>query len=256
MCLVTGIDGKDAVQCLYTNDMGPLGPELTGRPFKDPRWCYALNVASLAAGLVGNLFLLCNFTKRVRYIIALPVTIVLWYVATGILIALTVAMEVYVPPQRPQQTYTQGFWYAVIAACLYMICSMLLMVNMLGYFLGHYPQHFTLTESQRTLILQTMLFFVWLGGGGLVFSRVETLYGDPEQSWTYVNALYFSDVTILTVGFGDLYPSSDIGRGLVFPYSVGGIIMLGLMVSSKYTDRILRQARISHRLTVGLRFHR
>jgi hypothetical protein len=36
-------------------------------------------------------------------------------------------------------------------------------------------------------------------------------------------------VTILTVGFGDLYPTSDLGRGIVFPYSVGGIIMLGLV---------------------------
>jgi len=44
--------------------------------------------------------------------------------------------------------------------------------------------------------------------------------------------LYFCDVTILTVGFGDLYPENDVGRGLVFPYSVGGIIMLGLVISS------------------------
>jgi potassium channel subfamily K len=67
-------------------------------------------------------------------------------------------MNQYVPPIRPQQIYTQGFWYAVIAAIFYLICSMLLMVNMLGYFLGHYPQRFNLTDSQRTLILQTMLF--------------------------------------------------------------------------------------------------
>lgn len=35
---------------------------------------------------------------------------------------------------------------------------------MLGYFLGQYPPDFALTESQRTLIIQTMLFFVWLAG--------------------------------------------------------------------------------------------
>lgn len=232
MCLVTDVDKEGARQCLYSGDETSLGPELEGQPFRDPRWCYWLNVVSLAAGFVGNFFLLCNFTNRIRYIIALPVTIVLWYIATGILIGITVSMEVYVPPVRPQQTYTQGFWYAVIAAAMYLILSMLLMVNMLGYLLGHYPQHFTLTESQRTLILQTMLFFIWLAGGAGVFSRVESLYGTKGQNWSYVNALYFSDVTILTVGFGDLYPSSNIGRGLVFPYSVGGIIMLGLMVSS------------------------
>lgn len=47
-----------------------------------------------------------------------------------------------------------------------------------------------------------------------------------------MSQLYFCDVTILTVGFGDLAPKSDLGRGLVFPFSVGGIIMLGLVISS------------------------
>lgn len=63
-----------------------------------------------------------------------------------------------------------------------------------------------------------------------MFSRVEN--GSSDFDWSYANALYFCDVTILTVGFGDLYPASNTGRGLVFPYSVGGIIMLGLVISS------------------------
>ena len=137
---------------------------------------------------------------------------------------ITISMNRHVPPIRPDQTYSQGFWHAVIAAVLYLVSSMLLMVNMQGYFFGHYPQHFELTDEQRNLILQTMMFFVWLAGGGGVFARV--------CGWSFVDALYFCDVTILTVGFGDFHPPNDVGRGLVFPYSVGGIIILGLMVSS------------------------
>lgn len=171
-----------------------------------------------------------NFTQRVRYIIALPMTIFLWYAATGLLIGIIACMHIYAPPVRPYETYTQGFWYAIIAACLYLVCSMILMVNMLGYFLGHYPDTFTLTDAQRTLILQTMLFFIWLAGGGGLFSRIETDHG--QSGWAFVDALYFCDVTILTVGFGDLHPTNDLGRGLVFPYAVGGIIMLGLVISS------------------------
>ncbi|MCJ1390174.1 Potassium channel [Xylographa bjoerkii] len=194
----------------------------TGYP--DPHWCIALNAASLVCGFIGNVFLLFNFTRRIRYIVALPMTIILWYFATGILIGITVSMNTYVPPVQPLQTYSQGFWHAVIASALYLIASMMLMVNMLGYFLGHYPQHFDLTDEQRNLILQTMMFFFWLAGGGGVFSRV--------CGWSYVDSLYFADVTILTVGFGDFYAPNDTGRGLVFPYSVGGIIILGLMVTS------------------------
>ena len=62
---------------------------------------------------------------------------------------------------------------------------------MVGYFLGHYPQHFNLTDDQRNLILQTMMFFLWLGGGAAVFSSIE--------GWNYPDALYFCDVTVLTM---------------------------------------------------------
>lgn len=220
---------------VYINDQ--FVRDFDGVPFADPRWCYWLNVGSLICGFLGNLFLLLNFTQRIRYLIALPATIIFWYLATGFLIAITACMQIYAPPSRPYQTYTQGFWYAVAAAAFYLICSMILMVNMLGYFLGHYPDHFALSDAQRTLILQTMLFFIWLAGGAAVFSKIE---GDSgETGWDFADALYFCDVTILTVGFGDLYPTTDVARGIVFPYSVGGIIMLGLVISSIY--KFMRQ---------------
>lgn len=143
---------------------------------RDPQWCLNLNGASLACGFVGNIFLLCNFTKKIRYIIALPVTILLFYVASGILIGITVGMNVY-DPIKEGQVYSQGFWQAVIAACLYMANAMLLMVNMVGYFRGHYPQHFDLNDEQRNLILQTMIFFIWLGGGAAVMNVVTDFPG-------------------------------------------------------------------------------
>ncbi|KAF2658218.1 voltage-gated potassium channel [Lophiostoma macrostomum CBS 122681] len=216
---------------------GQIVADFDGVSFRDPRWCYWLNVVSLVCGFLGNLFLLLNFTQRIRYIITLPLTIMFWYIATGILIGITSCMEIYTPPHRPYETYTQGFWYAVAAAAIYLVCSMILMVNMLGFFLGHYPETFALTDAQRTLILQAMLFFIWLAGGAAVFSRIETDTG--EDGWAFADALYFCDVTILTVGFGDLYPTTDVGRGIVFPYSVGGIVMLGLVISSIY--KFMRQ---------------
>ena len=66
-------DGKEA-----------LLQELDGIPFPDPPWMLKLNILSLVFGFVGNIFLLANFTNRVRYLVALPVTIVLWYFATAL----------------------------------------------------------------------------------------------------------------------------------------------------------------------------
>ena len=162
------------------------------------------------------------------------------------LIGLVAAMAVHTPPVKPGETYSQGFWHAVLAACLYMIGSMMLMINMLGYFLGHYPQHFELDDDQRTLILQTMMFFCWLAGGAGVFAKV--------CDWSYADALYFCDATILTVGFGDFVANNSAGRGLVFPYAIFGIIFLGLMIKSirKFAigmskDNIIRKHQVHAR---------
>lgn len=65
-------------------DTANPGIDADSAGFPDPRWCLALNGASLACGFAGNIFLLFNFTRRIRYIVALPVTIILWYFATGI----------------------------------------------------------------------------------------------------------------------------------------------------------------------------
>lgn len=133
-------------------------------------------------------------------------------------------MNVYVPPVPPGQTYSQAYWSAVIAAILYFILCIILMINMLGYVLGHYPQHFLLTDEQRTLILQTTFLVTWLTAGAAVFQQVMDIpFGD---------ALYFSDVTILTLGFGDITAQTNVARGILMPYAVVGVISLGLVVSS------------------------
>jgi potassium channel subfamily K len=235
-CLIIDVKpGAAAKACAWNGYGSTLGPQLEGQPYGDPVWAYSLNAVSLIAGCIGNVFLLCNFTKRVRYIIALPVTIAMWAVSTAILIGITLAMHLFTPPTLPQQTYHQGFWYAVFAAITYLICLIILLVNMLGHILGHYPQHFALCDSHRTLILQTMLFFIWLAAGAAVFSSIESKYGGGAFVWSFANALYFCEVTILTVGFGDIYPTNNFSRGLMLPYAVGGIVMLGLVVSSLTT---------------------
>ncbi|PLB35013.1 voltage-gated potassium channel [Aspergillus candidus] len=192
--------------------------------YGDPGWCIALNAISLVCGLAGNVFLLFNFTRVVRYIVALPVSIVCWVLATATLVSSITAMHIYAPPIHPSQTYSQAYWSAVIASCLYFLLGVLLLINLLGYIRGHYPQHFALTDSQRTLILQTTTFVIWLLIGAGVFHRVIDI--------SFADALYFSDVTILTLGFGDIPPTTAAAKALALPYAVMGIIILALVVAS------------------------
>jgi len=124
-------------------------------------------------GFLGNIFLLLNMQNRIRYIVSLPLSIVFWLVASSLLIADLVSMSIYATPEAGVEMYSEGFWYGVAAAAIYGLLAMLLMGNFVGWVRGHYPQHFDLTDDQRTLIVQSMLFFIWLAGGGGVYSRLE-----------------------------------------------------------------------------------
>ncbi|KAK3324731.1 hypothetical protein B0T19DRAFT_444122 [Cercophora scortea] len=230
---------------------GGRGLDDLGVGIADPQWEIISNIISLICGLAGNVLLLLNFVGRVRYIIALPLAILCWVLSSVILIAIELAMYIYVPPEPPAQIYSQGFWHAVLASCFYFFGSVLLMINMLGYFRGYYSQRFDLDDDQRTLILQTMMFFFWLAGGAGIFCALE--------GFTYADALYYADVSVLTIGFGDFAPKTEGGRGFLFIFQLLGIVFLGLVISSISrfaasigADNIIRKHQLHAReATVG-----
>lgn len=140
------------------------------------------------------------------------------------MIGITASVHIYAPPALPHQIYTTAFYFAIIAACLYFVNTLILTINLFGYLLGHYPQHFTLSNSQRTLILQTTALAIWLIVGAAIFQKLIGI--------SFSDALYFSDITILTLGFGDILAKTPVARGIIFPYAVFGIVMLGLVIGS------------------------
>lgn len=175
--------------------------------------------------LVANLILLLNMAKKMRFTIAQPITIVTWYISSFCLVALTAAAgESLKGTPEDNYIWSAAFYYGAYAACLYFFCSSLMVVTFWGAMKGKYSKDFQLTTSQRTLMLQTIMFLVYLLLGALVFSTTE--------SWAYLDAVYWADVTLFTVGFGDFYPETTLGRALLFPYALIGVISLGLVVGS------------------------
>lgn len=163
--------------------------------------------------------------RRLSFSIAQPITIVGWYVASVLLIALvsTASAGLKLAPGQ-SRALTQAFYYAIMAAGLYFIIATLMVFTVYGAFKGHYPKEFKLTMSQRTLMLQTISFMVYMLGGAAVYSRVE--------NWNFLDAVYWANYTLLTVGIGDFAPLTHLGRALLFPYAIGGIVILGLVVGS------------------------
>lgn len=162
--------------------------------------------------------------RRLSFSIAQPITIVGWFISSFLLIALVVTATYSLKLPGQDRALTQAFYYAIIAAGLYFIIATLMCVTVYGAYKGHYTQEFKLTMSQRTLMLQTVSFMVYMLAGAAVFYRVE--------GWQYLDSVYFTNYTLLTVGIGDYAPQTHLGRALLFPYAIGGIVILGLVVGS------------------------
>ncbi|KAI4093567.1 MAG: hypothetical protein LQ344_002794 [Seirophora lacunosa] len=203
---------------------GPGGNEANAFDVKDPGWLLAVNAISLVIALIANVALLLNMARRLPFSIAQPITIVGWFISSVLLIALVVTATYSLELPGEDRALTQAFYYAILAAGLYFIIAALMSVTVYGAYKGHYPQEFKLTMSQRTLMLQTISFMVYMLGGAAVYYRVE--------GWKFLDAVYFTNYTLLTVGIGSITPVTHTGQALLFPFAIGGIVILGLVVGS------------------------
>lgn len=50
------------------------------------------------------------------------------------------------------------------------------------------------------------------------------------EKWTVINSIYFATVLFLTIGYGDLSPSTFLGRSSVIILALYGIILLGIFL--------------------------
>ena len=165
--------------------------------------------------------------RRIPFSIAQPITIVGWYISGFILIGLVGAVayapSVQLPPEQ-NEFLSQAFYYAILSAALYLIVASLMVVTVIGAYKGHYHKDFNLTMIQRTLMLQTIAYLVYLLAGAAVFAHIE--------NWLFLNGVWWANFTLLTIGIGDYYPHTHLGQGLLFPYAIGGVVILGLVIGS------------------------
>ena len=126
--------------------------------------------------------LLLNMARRIPFAVAQPITIIGWYIASALLIALVAAVPPKLPlPAGEDRALTQAFYYAIIAAALYFFVASIMIVTAFGAYTGRSSKEFILTMSQRTLMLQTISFLVYLLSGSAVYAKIE--------DWNFLDAV-------------------------------------------------------------------
>ena len=60
---------------------------------------------------------------------------------------------------------------------------------------------------------------------------------NEEPNYPLNDYLYFSAVTLTSLGYGDILPYSSLARGLVMLETISGVIIIGLLVSSLFWNK-------------------
>ena len=108
----------------------------------------------------------------------------------------------------------------------------------------HVEQEIRTYRPIRSLFLLDVLsdrasrpIFIW---GGTVL-LVGTLAYHWLEGWSYLDALYFCVITLATVGYGDLTPTTPIAKVFTIFYVINGVVIL-LSVFDRI--RVVRSRRI------------
>lgn len=74
---------------------------------------------------------------------------------------------------------------------------------------------------------------------GLIFASflvvvVGTVFYHLIEGWTWLNSLYFSIITLTTIGYGDFSPQTDIGKAFTIVYIIIGVGLILAFVNTVY----------------------
>ena len=77
----------------------------------------------------------------------------------------------------------------------------------------------------------------------LIVIAIGTVFYTRVEGWRALDAVYFTVVTLTTIGFGDLVPTSDAGKVFTIVYSLVGVGIIAAFVTTLALSARDRAAR-------------
>ncbi|KAF9529080.1 hypothetical protein CPB83DRAFT_853192 [Crepidotus variabilis] len=190
---------------------------------------------SIACGVLANICLVVRFAEReVRWMT--------W----GAIVFLTLHDLINIPTvtafgiiRRVDDgfTYGQPFWFTVCSTIASTATNITLIID-----LARTPDFRNsgsgLTTKQRSLVIISIILLTYVSFGSLIQTKL--------QNMTFIDALYFSVVSIETIGFGDIPLQTNKARIFTCFYIGGGLLNIALAVAMA-RDALLEAAVINFR---------
>lgn len=98
-------------------------------------------------------------------------------------------------------------------------------------------------KKYRGLVITAALS---IGSGSVVYHFVE--------GWSWLDSIYFSVITLTTVGYGDLSPQTDMGKIFTMFYVLTGIGIIFGFINASYQHKVnirkklIEERRVDHKL--------
>jgi voltage-gated potassium channel Kch len=141
-------------------------------------------------------------------------------------------------------------WTPLIPGCAVVVLVIYRLVDAFNYrlsilFVDRYKKDWGLRSLGRSLILVLFNYLEMIVGFGILYLQTGSIKhsaGPCLPISSPIEGLYFSTVTITTLGYGDLIPCNDVGRILVTLELVSGFIFVALVVGLLLTGaRFVRE---------------
>ncbi|KAF7971393.1 hypothetical protein HWV62_21228 [Athelia sp. TMB] len=192
-------------------------------PQKDFTASLVLSAVGLAFNLTANALLVARFSAEGKYWhLATQMSLGCWIVKTILAVSNLVVFGIF-SRNGDGFHYEEGFWCAVVSVIGSGIISLLLLFHYI------FDGNFTSDEeskkiriSGRHFMLSIISLISLLAIEALIFSKIE--------DWQYLDGIYYSVVSMLTIGFGDFEPTKTATRILLFPFAILTIAQLANQV--------------------------
>ncbi|KAI0777203.1 hypothetical protein BD413DRAFT_638687 [Trametes elegans] len=175
---------------------------------------------SIACALIANVALVLRFLeKRVQTVTLICIIFLTVHDVINI-----VAVTVFGVEHRFDDgfTYGEAFWMTLCSTVASTVTNVSLIVDLIRT-PDFARRGAGLTRKQRSLMIIVIVLLVYIAFGALINSIL--------LHQTFINGLYFSVVSIETIGFGDIVPHSTGARVWTCCYVVCGVVNIGVAIA-------------------------
>ena len=107
----------------------------------------------------------------------------------------------------------------------------------LAVFFGFFREIWDLFKQPKYRAL-----IIWV----IVLLAIGTIFYNQVEGWGVLDSLYFSVITLSTVGYGDLTPTTSAGKVFSIVY-----ILFGLSLLASFVSMLAKERQIIHEQRVG-----